>query len=411
MNENEEFEFRARAERESSKKMGGSPPLSFVMNKVMGMAPWNKASQGMRDIAGYGAEKLGGMGVNPKVSAGMMLPVAMAPDILAAATAMPEKGPPSAALEGMSNKLKDMGSSRWFKAVGGTLPQAKELGSEEALRLGRFAREGKYVTPLNSASSQGKLIGKGLQQSGKRLEELRGLGDLYGESPESSKIVQAIHQDLGPKYSSGIRSGEMGDLKKSIDEVLKLEPVDKLTATEEMSPKIGSHPKESYEQFRRFQEDPNFIPEYDLRRPTTFNEVSKVATDLNQYAKGQSKMLQPSGAMTDSANVISKLNNEKLLAALPAEKGAEYTANLQKYGDLSKLDRMNELKSAFEVGGSRNSLVNNIANRVLHLFGHQLSAQALDTISSLVGNLAKAPKMNPSSIPGALKLIRRASDQ
>ena len=54
------------------------------------------------------------------------------------------------------------------------------------------------------------------------------------------KIVQAIKQDIGPKYATGIMSGESGDLQKSIEEVLKLEPVDKLTATEEMVPRVQS---------------------------------------------------------------------------------------------------------------------------------------------------------------------------
>ena len=167
-------------------------------------------------------------------------------------------------------------------------------------------------------------------------------------------------------------------------------------------------PKEAYEQFRRFQEDPNFVPEYDFRRPTTFGEVSKVATDLNQYAKGQSKMLQPSGAMTDAANVISRMNNEALLKSLPIAKGAEYSANLQKYGDLAKLDRMNELKSAYEVGGSRNGIVNSIANRIFHRFGHQLSGETMDIISKLLSSASKAPRVNPA--PGVLRLFQKKSE-
>lgn len=433
MNEQEEFEFRARAERESGQKqMGGKPPLGMVLDQVSKMAPWNRASQGLRDIAGAGAEKLGGMGVNPKVAAGAMLPVAMFPDILSAATSLPEKGPPSATLQNLANKARASGSSRWFKAAGGTLSNAKELGADEALRLGRFAREGKYITPFNSSEKQGIAIGKGLQSSGKRLEELRGLGDLYGQSPEASKIAQAIHQDLAPKYSSGIRSGESGELKKAIEEVMKLEPVDKLTASEELQGNLrgatrlgdktsdpmnvyhhapgSSLPQDQYEKFRTLQEDPNYIPEYDFRRPTTFNEVSKVSTDINKYAKGQSKLLQPSGAATDVANLVSKMNDAALLKALPQEKGLEYSKNLGQFSDLSKLDRINEVKSSAEVGSSRNSIVNNISNRIFHRFGHQLSAEAMDKISSIIKAASNAPGVNPASIVGIPKLLKRFRD-
>lgn len=321
---------------------------------------------------------------------------------------------PVKTMRSLADKAEKSASSRWFKAAGGTLPNAKELGADEALRLGRLARSGGYVTPTNSAEAQAGLIGKGLQESGKKIEQMRTLGDFYGDSPEAMKIVQAIKQDLGPKYGTGIHSGESSDLEKAIQEILKLEPVDKLTATEEMVPRMQSGtiehgvpsyeadfnkamphsefpPKESYENFRMFQEDPNFVPEYDLHRPTTFNEVAKVATDINRHAASQSKMLLPSGAMTDAANKISELNNEKLLKVLPTDQGADYTQNLQKYSDLSKIGRMNDLKQAWETGGSRNSIVNNISNRIFHRFGHQLSAATMDSIAGILRTTPRIP--------------------
>jgi hypothetical protein len=396
-------------------QMGGKMPLGMVIDQVLKMAPWNRASQGFRDIAGKGAERLGGMGVPSKVSATAMLPISMTPDILAALTAVPEGTIESPMVESLANKAKTSASSRWFKALGGTLSNAKELGPEESLRLGRLAREGRYITPLNSAESQSKAITQGLQSSGKRIGELRALGDLYGNSPESSKLVQLIHQDIAPKYSVGIHSGEAGDLKKGIEEVLKLEPIDKLTQGEELPSQLGragvkkgqEFAKNQYEMFRRIQEDPSYIPEYDLRRPTTFNEVANVATDINKYAKGQSKLLQPSGALTDVANSVSKANDEALLKALPASKGTEYSQNLGKFSDLSKLDRINDLKMAHEVGASRNSIVNNIANRIFHRFGYQLSAETLDKIALLLKAGNKAPKVNLSAIPGINELLKR----
>lgn len=365
----------------------------------------------------------------PKTGVALGAIPAMAPFVMGAVGEINGlKRPPAASTQALidfADKLKQSASSRFFKAAGGTLSNAKELGADEALRLGRLARDGGYLTPLNSSDSQSAAIKNDLQTSGKRMEELRGLGNLYGDSPESSKLVQIITQDLGPKYGPGIRQGESGDLQKAIAEVLKLEPIDKLTPSEELAGNLknatrlgdktsdpmgvyphapgSSLPQDQYESFRAAQEDPNYIPEYDLRRPTTFNEVAKVATDINTHAKGQSKLLQPTGALTDAANVISKTNNESLLSVLPPEKGAEYQQNLNKYHDLSILDRMNELKQSAEVGGSRNSIVNNIANRIFHRFGYQLSGEALDKISNLLRTTPNVPVLNPLASNVALR--------
>ena len=405
----------------------------------------------------------------PKTGLAIGGAVAMAPYIAGAYSAL--KGlarPPLQSTDAqyqISKQARKSASSGWFKAVGGTPANARELGADEALRLGRMARKTGVITPFNSVENQAENIAKGLDSSGRKIGELRAMGDLYGDSPEAMKIVQTIKQDLGARYGSGIRSGESGDLDKAIQEVLKLEPVDTLTAGEELSgfmqkgippetssfrvttpgkgvptipqnnpiyPMAGGKtvnapnpaytpPSESnvqinrgpYDQFRLAQESPDYIPEYDIRRPTTFNEVAKVATDINQYAKGQSKLLQPTGAMTDAANVISRVNDESLMKALPEQKGIEYKQNLQKFGDLSKLDRMNELKAAGEVGANQNGVIKSIYNMVFHRFRHQLSAQAMDTIANVLSTKSRlAPQMNPVSaaVAGRKALISQFID-
>lgn len=405
----------------------------------------------------------------PKTGLAIGGAVAMAPYIAGAYSAL--KGlarPPLQSTDSqyqISKQARKSASSGWFKAVGGTPANARELGADEALRLGRMARDSGVVTTFNSAENQANRIAQGLKQTGQKLGETRAMGDLYGDSPEAMKIVQTIKQDLGPKYATGIKSGEAGDLDKAIQEVMKMEPIDTLTPGEELSgfmqkgipsetssvrvttpgkgvptipqnnpmyPMAGGKtvntpnpsyvpPSESniqlsrgpYDQFRLAQESPDYIPEYDIRRPTTFGEVAKVATDINQYAKGQSKMLQPSGALTDAANVISKVNDEALMRVLPKEQGVAYQQNLQKYGDLSKLDRMNELKAAGEVGANQNGVIKSIYNMVFHRFRHQLSAQAMDTIANVLSTKSRlAPQMNPVSaaVAGRKALISQFID-
>lgn len=420
-------------------------------------------------IVGEGIAEVGGSLGYPKTGVAIGAIPAMAPYVLGGYSALKGLARPAlqstGVMQDLSKKARDSASSRWFKAVGGTPANARELGADEALRLGRMARKTGVITPFNSVENQAENIAKGLDSSGRKIGELRAMGDLYGDSPEAMKIVQTIKQDLGARYGSGIRSGESGDLDKAIQEVLKLEPVDTLTAGEELSgfmqkgipsetssvrvttpgkgvptipqnnpmyPMAGGKtvntpnpsyvpPSESniqlsrgpYDQFRLAQESPDYIPEYDIRRPTTFGEVAKVATDINQYAKGQSKMLQPSGALTDAANVISKVNDEALMRVLPKEQGVAYQQNLQKYGDLSKLDRMNELKAAGEVGANQNGVIKSIYNMVFHRFRHQLSAQAMDTIANVLSTKSRlAPQMNPVSaaVAGRKALISQFID-
>lgn len=78
---------------------GGKPPIGYVVSQVRKLAPWNRISQAMPEIAGAGAEKLGEMGVNPKVAAAAMLPVSMAPELTGAAAALSDMAPVS---EGIS---------------------------------------------------------------------------------------------------------------------------------------------------------------------------------------------------------------------------------------------------------------------------------------------------------------------
>jgi len=379
-----------------------------------GMKGLGVVAKAISDSGDYIAEKGGELGVKagyPKtgqaLGVGLGAVVQNAPYMLIPSARGIPAAKLSSAVEGVAAKAEQSASSRWFKGLGGTLPHAKELGAEETLRLGRAAKNKGIITAWNSPESQNAMIEKLQKQSGERIGSLRGLGDLYTDSPEAKKIVQAIYQDVSPKYKTGIQSGEQGDLKKAIEEVLKLENVDKLTPTEEMIPRmqkgtikngvaskdadpfsVMKHseltPQEEYLRFRQFQEDPNFIPEYDLHRPTTFNSVADVATKINKHAKSKSQMLQPSGADTDVANTVSRINDEALIKGLPPQKGLEYRKNLQDYGDLSKMDTINQQRLAYEVGGSRNSIVNNLANRIYHKFGHQLSATTLDSISNLL---------------------------
>lgn len=309
-----------------------------------------------------------------------------------------------------ADTLSGMADSRWAKAAGGTLANAKELGANEFKRLGRLARNEGVVTPLNGTEAQAAKLEALKNAAGKNIGDLRAKADLLGDAPKVSELRTRLHGDLAAKYGPGVHAGETGDLHNAMDELDKLEPIDKLEPGEELQgalkkatregdhtsdpmnvfPHKGTLPQDEYEQFRRAQEDTNYIPEMDVHRPTTHTEIAKTVTNLNQAAQTKAKLLQASGATTDVANKLAELNDASIMKILPPDQAAKYQIALERYSDTSKLGSMLENKTAYEAGGSRNRIVNNLANRVLHQVGYQLTAEGLDKLANVV---RKAPAM------------------
>jgi hypothetical protein len=301
--------------------------------------------------------------------------------------------------------LEGSADSRWAKATGGTLANAKELGPDEFRRLGRLSRDEGVVTPLNGPESQSAKINELKDAAGKDIGMARANADLMGDAPKVSELQNRLRGDLGAKYGPGVHAGESGELNNAMDEVSKLEPVDKVENGEELAHTMrdatreGDHtadpmgaldhkgqtlPQDDYEAFRRSQDKGEIIPHYDVQRPTTHQEIANTVTKLNQAAQQKAKLLQASGATTDVANKLAQMNDASIMKILPPEQATKYQIALSKFSDMSKLDKMMDNKMAYEAGGSRNGVVNNIANRALHKFGYQLSAQGLDKLAKVV---------------------------
>lgn len=115
--------------------MGGNPPLSFVMDKMRSLTPEAKIRKGLEDVAGYGAEKMGAAGVNPNLSAALMTPIAIAPDILAAGTGIAGLEASEAALpRAIRNTPRMLGAE--FQAG----EKAAGISGELPIQRGAFAK-------------------------------------------------------------------------------------------------------------------------------------------------------------------------------------------------------------------------------------------------------------------------------
>lgn len=120
-----------------AEEMGGSPPLSFVASQIMKMQPTEKISQGLKTLAGNTAEKMGSMGIPPKVAATTMLPLAIAPELVAAGSALGLLEGPSRLAKAIRNTPSNLGPQYEFqnaKAGIGTLKPVRR-GLEPTFNL------------------------------------------------------------------------------------------------------------------------------------------------------------------------------------------------------------------------------------------------------------------------------------
>jgi len=429
-------------------EVGGKAPWGMVASEVMKRTPWNQISSIFPKAAGAGAEQLGKMGVNPKVSAALMTPVAMAPELLGVISPAED---PVIGSKGAADYLTKSANQRWFKGLGGTLGQAKEIGPEEAQRLGRLARNERIITPLNSPESQLAGIQKYGDIGGQKIGEIRKLGDQIDAAPKHHEMLAEIQQELGPQYSSGMKSPQAGQFKNAMDELGSVQKMKRLPdefsnesvprsifqkqeanplftdVPEKVTPQLNtappivkdprmlklgmeppaaasdfpgpyknpmflsgernltsskSIPRNAFEDYRAAQEGGEIIPEYEVSKPGTSDIAGKI-TQMNRFAASQTKMLQPSNALTDVANAASAKNDAALVQAVGSTKGKEYVDSLQQFSDAEKMMKIIENKLAYETGASRNRIVNNLINRFEQRFGYPLSAEVLDRLANV----------------------------
>lgn len=332
-----------------------------------------------------------------------------------------------------AENLTKNANQRWFKALGGTLQQAKEIGPEEAQRLGRMARNENIITPTNSAESQMGNVQAYQDAAGQKIGELRQIGDQMGAAPKFHVLIGEIEKELGPQYESGMMSPQQGQFRNAMDELTKTERVNRIPedipegsgsyqvtkkepnplftpvskqieAQNPMGPMVAQKnifkpnpsylsdqpeirstkdvPRNIFEDYRGDQESGNLIPEYDIKKPGTTDIANKV-TQMNKFAKSQTKLLQPSNAITDVANAASAKNDSALVQSLGSEKGLDYVRALGNFSDSEKMMKILENKLAYETGASRNRIVNNLINRFEQRFGYPVSAEALDRLSGV----------------------------
>lgn len=343
------------------------------------------------------------------------------------------------ATENLTPTIQRIANNQTLKSFGGTMGQlnkmAKGRGGREALdNAAQFARDKGLANVLSTSIGREKAMNALKDASGRAIGALR---DEAGEGPKTSELVKNVQDKFGPKYASGIHSGESGEFQNSIDEINKLSPVREIPQSEKIGSYLEDSPESSihnvdiqepntayrdqfirpsenldrtvqvsqhpYEDARHSVEDFD-VPDYDVSGPPSHSAIADKMTELNKYASDQSGMLRPNSATTDVTDSISARNNADIAQKLGSTKAKQYVDALDEHSKLAPLEHLQErgeLRQAGGRGGIGTKIIQEIADR----FGYRLTAQRMAALhdaltgKNLAESLATVPKNLGKSAP------------
>lgn len=197
---------------------GMRPSIGNILKTVPGLfskggpleTPWSRLSDTFPQAAEAGAEQLGKMGVGPKTSAALMLPVSMAPSMVAAYGALPSSVQNSIAgnagqfMKPLSSEVGAIGGA----AEGGTPPVPTPPSSPAPMLQPNYLQQtggaglnaqlgirGSTIQKLTQAGQNPGTVGINLAKS---LQEQGAVGSNPIESWDNvNRLLQGAGQDVG----------------------------------------------------------------------------------------------------------------------------------------------------------------------------------------------------------------------
>lgn len=309
--------------------------------------------------------------------------------------------------------LKTTANRAAFRATGGTIANAKELGDEGVQKLGRRALDSDLIGLNKDTDAMLAALDDLQGGAGKTIGDIRSLGDQLGGAPGVRDLVVKAEKTYGGKYASGLDSVDDRAYQRALEELYKLEkPIPAATPGEVVSTHMAgaADAPAGYNAARVTQEVG--IPEYPVSGPPAgFTDIARKATEMNEFATRQGKLLQSGEPATDIANLISAENNAALRNVVGPEAAGRYDAALDTFGDSAQLRQLLEAKLAKETAGREGpgSVVRNVVQGVMDKYGNKGVALAADKLSEIVANnpqvLGKyAPVLTKAAARGAQSL-------
>lgn len=240
--------------------------------------------------------------------------------------------------------------------MGATPLQARQIGHEGMRAIGQYAMDNDMVGPRIGLKGMRAKNTELLANAGKTLGDIRKEADAT-RNPLTSPIdvLQNVRQTLDQKYSRGAYSGEAGQYAKALQDV----------------------------------EDGE----------STFQGMADVATKLNKAANEANRLKQPHTPFTDVANIISKIENERIKQILP-QKAALYEKALKDYGVNKKISEFINRKEGGEVKRlGPGSFTSNMIQKGMDEFGYKTGAKVMNRAST---SILKNPSI-ASHLPSLFK--------
>lgn len=218
-------------------------------------------------------------------------------------------------------------------------------GEDWVRSLADLAKE-KQVTKPVSGYHIGKNIEALEQSSGNMIGGIRDIASKRGAIHDPNQLVQAIRSQLDSKYLKGSGSSQKGAYMKALEDIKRAEP--------------------------------------------TAAGIAKAISNINEIKVG-SKMTQPVGAMTDVANVASRMNNELISKFLGPKELSAYNEALRDFGAAKIMGRGRARKAALGMAGRAGvgGVMRNIKQKAMDVGGGKVMENFFDKIGPKL-------KQNPS---------------
>jgi hypothetical protein len=264
-------------------------------------------------------------------------------------------------LDTLGQYAKRFGQNQAMKTIGARGGQIGQVGIPESRAIAQKLIDQDVISPLRGPIGLEEKVEQLHDAAGQGIGSARAAGNKIGQAPSMAEILQQVNQDLTPKYSSGVDRG-MAALNRAKEEIAKGGTGD-------------------------------------------FVGNAQKATDLNASAAAN-KIYRPQGANTDVADIISRLNNDKLAQTLSPEEMAKYNANMKDYGDYSKVKefiKSGERKEMTGRGGAA-TVGKALTDKTMDMLGNRVAA----TGASHLGDILQSPALNgfvDSSAPRMKNLL------
>lgn len=276
------------------------------------------------------------------------------PDYLAVTgvTGLAKAAIPNAMKSWVQGQLERVAANQMLKSAGASIGQIRQLGPEAAREAAQYGLKSGLGDVFTTGMGRDAKI-KALQEAtGKTIGEMRKAGGAVEEN-----LAEKIGAKLRPEYETGLYAGEKGTLEKALEQVAKT--------------------------------------------PQTHQDLAKTATKLNRYAAGN-KMVQPTTAITDVANALSRENNALLAQKLGSDKAKQYVDALKEMEQQKILEKFMERGEAMETA-SRGGLTafHSLKNLIADTFGHRAAAKGAQGLSQALegqGAAKSAIELTPAVV-------------